>query len=97
MMRKSLIAALGLLGLVAATTMVGTTPASAGYSCGPWNGWCSWYGKGPGWGYYGAPRYWGGYGHRQWGGDRHRGYSKKYYKGGKKKHAHKRSGRRSYR
>ena len=90
MMRKSLIAALGLLGLVAATTMVGTTPASAGYSCGPWNGWCSWYGnRGHGWKGH-SHRHWGH--NRQWRGDWHHG-NRAYRGGGKKKHSHRRSNR----
>ena len=97
MIRKSLIAALGLLGLVAATTMVGTTPASAGYSCGPWNGWCSYYAKPSfGFGWYGGSYRKPYYGHR-YGHNNRRGGKNVYRGGGKKKHAHKRSHRRSYR
>jgi hypothetical protein len=88
MIRKSVIAGLAFMGLVAAGTMASATPAAAGYACGPWNGWCSWYGGGYGWkghgykrhGYWGSPynnRYWGGYGY---------GGGKKAYKKGKKKH-----------
>ena len=40
MFRKSLIVSLGFLGLFLAGTAAGTAPASAGYSCGPWNNWC---------------------------------------------------------
>ena len=94
MIRKCLIAGLALMGLVAAGTMAGTTPASAGYACGPWNGWCSWYGgygwKNYGWGGYGGHRYWnmpygyrnrGGY-NRHWGGGSYGGYGKKANKKG---------------
>jgi hypothetical protein len=74
MVRKSLVAALGFIGLVAAGTAGGSTPASAGYACGhwnnwcrpvcgPWNGWCAPYYRYPGFtfrfGY--SPPYWGGY------------------------------------
>jgi hypothetical protein len=90
MMRKSLIGALAVMGLVAASTMASTTPASAGYACGPWNGWCSWYGKKPyGWKSY-SYRHWDHYGHKHSGG-------KHIHKGHKKRHAHKRSNRRFYR
>lgn len=109
MMRKSLIAALGFMGLVAAGTMAGTAPASAGYYCGPWNNWCRpvcgyWNGwcagvyASPGfsWGY-SNHRYWGGsYGHRNWGNNSRRGHYA--HKGGNNnRHAHKRSNGRSYR
>jgi len=61
MLRKSVIAALGFLGLFLVGTAVGTAPASAGYACGPWNnfcrpacgpwnGWCGTYFVYPGWG-----------------------------------------------
>jgi hypothetical protein len=40
MLRKTLIVTLGFLGLVAAGTVAGSQPASAGYACGPWNNWC---------------------------------------------------------
>jgi hypothetical protein len=76
MLRKSAIAALGFLGVVLAGTAGGTTPASAGYACGPWNnfcrpvcgpwnGWCAAYFIYPGYGY--------GYGRGAWGGYRHGG------------------------
>ncbi len=107
MIRKSLIAGLAFLGLVAVGTMAGTAPASAGYSCGPWNGWCSWYGghswKGYGHkrhGYWGSPnyRYWGS----PWGGSRygysgHHHHGKKAFKKGKKKHhAYRKYNKRNY-
>ncbi len=84
------------MGLVAAGTVAGATPASAGSACGPWNGWCSWYG-GSGWKNYGygGHRYgykphryksWGSpYNDRYWGGGGY-GYGKKAYKKGNKKH-----------
>jgi hypothetical protein len=99
MIRKSMIVALGFLGLFALGTMASTTPASAGYACGPWNGWCSWYGQGHGWKGHGYPQ-WGHYGHnRHWGGDWHRGGGKKAYRGGgkKKHHAHRKGNKRYYR
>ena len=112
MIRKSLIAGLALMGLVAAGTMAGTTPASAGYSCGPWNGWCSWYGgygwkKNYGWGGYGGHRYWNKpygnqywgspYKNRHWGGGGYGGYGKKAYKKGNKKHyGYRNNNRRNY-
>jgi hypothetical protein len=62
MLRKSLIVALGFLGLVLAGTAAGTQPASAGYSCGPWNNWC-----GPRlWAYPGYSFGWFGHGHKHW-------------------------------
>ena len=61
MLRKTLIAGLGFLGVILAGTAGGTTPASAGYACGPWNNFCRpvcgpWNGRCrayfyPGWGY----------------------------------------------
>lgn len=99
MMRKSLIAALGFVGLVAAGTMASATPASAGYACGPWNGWCSFYAKpsfGYGWyGGYRKPYYGSRYGSRDYGRNHWRG-DKKYNRGGKR-HTDKRSNRRHYR
>lgn len=41
MVRKSLFAALGFIGLLAAGTAGGSAPAAAGYGCGPWNNWCA--------------------------------------------------------
>ena len=82
MVRKSLFAALGFIGLLAAGTAGGSAPAEAGYACGawnnwcrpvcgPWNGWCASYNRYPGFsfGYGYGPRYWGGYG-----GGRHYAY-----------------------
>ncbi len=40
MVRKSLFAALGFVGLLAAGTAA-SSPAAAGYACGPWNNWCA--------------------------------------------------------
>jgi hypothetical protein len=40
MLRKSLVVALGFLGLFLAGTIAGTQSASAHYACGPWNNWC---------------------------------------------------------
>lgn len=99
MNRKSLIAGLAFLGLVAAGTMAGTAPASAGYSCGPWNGWCSWYGGGYGWKGHGFKRYgyWGSPSYRYWGGHHGHHHGKKAYKKGKKKHyGHRNYNRRYY-
>jgi hypothetical protein len=59
MLRKSLIVALGFLGLFIAGTAVGVAPAAAGYTCGPWNGWCGrafWAYPGWGYGWYGYHR-----------------------------------------
>lgn len=41
MVRKSLIAGLGFLGVLLAGTAGGPAPAAAGYACGPWNNWCA--------------------------------------------------------
>jgi hypothetical protein len=75
MVRKSLFAALGFVGLLAAGTAATPSPAAAGYACGhwnnwcrpvcgPWNGWCARYYRYPGFsfGFSYGPRYWGGYG-----------------------------------
>ena len=40
MLRRSLIVTFGFLGALLIGTAAGTAPASAGYACGPWNGWC---------------------------------------------------------
>jgi hypothetical protein len=80
MVRKSLFAALGFIGLLAAGTAGGSAPAEAGYACGawnnwcrpvcgPWNGWCASYNRYPGFSFGYGPRYWGGYG-----GGRHYAY-----------------------
>jgi hypothetical protein len=76
------------MGLVAAGTMASATPAAAGYACGPWNGWCSWYGnygwkKHYGWGGYGGNRYWN---KPYWGSPYGYGGGKKAYRKGKNKH-----------
>jgi hypothetical protein len=41
MVRKSLVAGLGFLGVLLAGTAGGSAPAAAGYACGPWNNWCA--------------------------------------------------------
>ena len=41
MVRNSLIAALGFAGVLLAGTAGGSSPAAAGYACGPWNNWCA--------------------------------------------------------
>ena len=76
MLRKTLIVTFGFLGLVAAGTVAGSQPASAGYACGPWNGWCSafflyprysygWYGHG---GHHGHNNWGRFHGHNNWNG-----------------------------
>lgn len=101
MMRKTLIAALAFAGIAAAGTMTSATPAAAGYACGPWNGWCSYYAR-PyyGWGWYGGgynrPYYGNRYGNRHYGHNNWRG-GKNYHKGGDRKHAYKKSGKRDWR
>ncbi|MBC8012833.1 MAG: hypothetical protein H7X74_01910 [Methyloceanibacter sp.] len=97
MLRKSLIVTLGFLGLFLAGTAAGTAPASAGYSCGPWNNWCrSVCGPWNGWcaNFFVSPGYsWHGghgkhrYSNQHWNNNNWNG--KKAYKGGKgKNHAH---------
>ena len=71
MLRKHLIIGLGLLGLVLTGTVAGSQPASAGYACGYWNGWCgAYYYLYPGWrwnfGWYGD-NYHHHYNHNNWG------------------------------
>jgi hypothetical protein len=86
MLRKSLIVTLGFLGLLLAGTAAGTAPASAGYSCGPWNGWCSAFFLYPRYSY-GWHGHGGHHGHHNWG----KSYSHKNWSGGWNKgnhHAH---------
>ncbi len=67
MFRKSLIVLTGFLGLFLAGTAIGTTPAAAGYACGPWNNWCR-PACGPwnGWcAYFAYPRYGPSYGYNK--------------------------------
>jgi hypothetical protein len=40
MTRKSLLVALGFLGVLIAGTAGASAPAAAHYNCGPWNNWC---------------------------------------------------------
>ena len=88
MLRKSLIVTLGFLGLFLAGTASGTAPASAGYACGPWNGWCRAYFLYPGWdwgyGWYGHRGHHGDYGHHGHHGHNNWGhsYSHKNWNGG---------------
>ena len=63
MLRKSLIGAAAVLGLSLAGTAASTAPASAGYACGYWNGWCGAYFVYPGLGY----GLYGNNGHHNWG------------------------------
>ncbi len=76
MMKNSLFAALGLVGLVAAGAAAVPTPAAATGcgawnnwcrpACGPWNRWCAAYYPYPGYSFY------FGYGPKYWGHDRRR-------------------------
>lgn len=80
MLRKSLVVALGFVGLLIAGTAAGTQPASAHYACGPWNNWC-----GPKfWAYPGYGFGWYAHGYKKW--DKH--YSRKHWSKGKH-HAYK--------
>jgi hypothetical protein len=80
MLRKSLIVALGFLGLVLAGTAAGTQPASAGYSCGPWNNWC-----GPRlWAYPGYSFGWFRHGHKHW----NKSYSHRHWNKGQGRNHH---------
>jgi hypothetical protein len=86
MLRKSLIGAVAVLGIALAGSVAGAQPASAGYACGPWNGWCSYYYVYPGWGWYGNKGHnhwnkghnnnWNKYGHKNWDNDWHKGKGK---------------------
>jgi hypothetical protein len=96
MMRKTLIAAAAFVGLAVAGSVASATPASAGYGCGPWNGWCRYYAPPTfSFGWYGGYRnpYYGNryYGRNNWHG------GKSYYRGGRNQHAHKRNNRRHWR
>ena len=50
MLRKSLIGAVAVLGIALAGSVASAQPASAGYACGPWNGYCGYF-LYPGWGW----------------------------------------------
>ncbi|HEU4475289.1 MAG TPA: hypothetical protein VFR71_01150 [Methyloceanibacter sp.] len=78
MLRKSLVVALGFLGLFLAGTIAGTQSASAHYACGPWNNWC-----GPKFGAYPGYHFgWYGHSYKKWG----HTYSHKHWSKGKGKH-----------
>ena len=74
-----------MLGIALAGSVAGTQPASAGYACGPWNGWCSYFRyPGWGWGWYGykaaITQHWNkSYSHKNWDNDWNKGNGK--YKG----------------
>lgn len=85
MLRKSLIGAVAVLGIALAGSVAGAQPASAGYACGPWNGWCGYYFVYPGWGHgwYGNKGHhnnygkWNkSYGHKKWDNDWNKGKGK---------------------
>jgi hypothetical protein len=76
MVKKSLFATLGFIGLLAAGTVGASAPAAAGGcgawnnwcrpACGPWNRWCAPYYPGLSF-YFGyGPKYWGGHGGRDY-------------------------------
>ena len=75
MLRKSLIGAVAVLGIALAGSVASAQPASAGYACGPWNGYCSYFlYPGWGWGWYGNNHHhkWDKYhGHNNWNGNWH--------------------------
>jgi hypothetical protein len=98
MMRKTLIAAAAFVGLAVAGTVASATPASAGYACGPWNGWCRYYAPPSfSFGWYGGPYYGKPYGYRHYGHNNWRGGNKYYRGGGNKKHAYKHNRNRRHR
>ena len=80
MLRKSLIVALGFLGVLLVGTAAGRGPASAGYACGPWNKWCAT----KFWAYPGYHYGWYGHGHKKWG----KSHAYKHWNKGKN-HSHK--------
>jgi hypothetical protein len=88
MLRKSLIITLGFLGLFLAGTASGSTPASAGYACGPWNAWCGRAWLYPGWGH--------GYGKHHWRRSYNDNHWNRDWHGSKGKHAHKNRNWRNY-
>ena len=76
MLRKSLIGAVAVLGIALAGSVASAQPASAGYACGPWNGYCGYFlYPGWGWGWYGHNNHHNGnhwkksYGHNNWNGN----------------------------
>ena len=69
MLRKSLIGAVAVLGIALAGSVASAQPASAGYACGPWNGYCGYFlYPGWGWGWYGNNYHQNGIqaGHNNW-------------------------------
>ena len=89
MLRKSLIGAVAVLGIALAGSVASAQPASAGYACGPWNGYCGYFlYPGWGWGWYGHNNHHNGnhwkksYGHNTWDNDWHKGQGKSAYKNG---------------
>jgi hypothetical protein len=95
MLKKSLIGAAAVLGIALAGSVAGAQPAAAGYACGPWNGWCSYYYLYPrwNWGWYGYNNHhnhnkwdndhgkWNG-NHGKWDNDWYKGKGKNAYKNG---------------
>jgi len=77
MLRKSLIGAVAVLGIALAGSVASAQPASAGYACGPWNGYCGYFfypGWGWNWGWYGNNHHhkWDeNHGHNNWNGNWH--------------------------
>ena len=75
MLRKSLIGAVAVLGIALAGSVASAQPASAGYACGPWNGYCGYFlypGWGWNWGWYGNNHHhkWDeNHGHNNWNGN----------------------------
>ncbi|MGA7457948.1 MAG: hypothetical protein WBW51_11625 [Methyloceanibacter sp.] len=90
MLRKSLICAVAVLGIALAGSVASAQPASAGYACGPWNGYCGYFlypGWGWGYGWYGNNHHnnWNKHGHNKWDNDWHKGkgnYKGQAYKNG---------------
>jgi hypothetical protein len=95
MLRKSLIGAAAVLGLVLGGSVASSQPASAGYACGPWNGYCGYF-LYPGWnyGWYGHKGHnnWNKHGYNKWDNDwnHHKG------KGKNKGHAYKNNNWKKY-
>jgi hypothetical protein len=87
MLRKSLIGAVAVLGIALAGSVASAQPASAGYACGPWNGYCGYFfypGWGWNWGWYGNNHHhkWDeNHGHNKWSGDNDWHKGKGNYKG----------------
>ena len=61
-------------GIALAGSVASAQPASAGYACGPWNGYCGYFlypGWGWNWGWYGNNHHhkWDNHGHNNWNGN----------------------------